>query len=1026
MRKIFYAIVFVLGAQAAVLAQNNNDAAISAILNTMPAQNAAQLTKSMDAITALGEDGITAMILWFKEKGDNTALEYAIGGYTYYVMQPGKEAQRAIAVHAYCNALDKVAGNVNKQFIIKQLQQMGNDDAVPALKKYLSDAELSGAAARALLQINTAAAKAALAGDDKDTKVVIFSPANQGIQTKIAQLYAAVKKQGSASLPLLQKAMKDDNAQYRQAALWYAKKFQTPPTNKQWLALLPSLTPAAQVQVIDFVAASKDGATLPSFTGLLKNNNEDVRLAAIAAAGKVGNEKALPALLNVMKTGSAEDVAAVKNAILIMKGDGVMPAVVNAFTGMPPGAKAALLDVIAARRYDKAMTLVIAQLQGDDLVTGKAAGNALPAIAEEKDLPGLFDLLDKGKERYAPFVQDAIIAASSGITDTAARTAMIVAAMDKAGAGKKYLYLKLLAAAGGRSALALIQTNYQNGDGQMQNAAIEALSTSKEANAARMLLQVVQQSAGETQVKALNAYLTVIKEASFPADEKLLMLKEAMPFAHDNGQQADIMAQVGDCNTFLALIYAGDFLDNGMVQHEAAQAVMHIALSHNEFNGDIVKNLLTKASVLLNDKDADYERQAIKRHLDNMPAGEGFVSMFNGKDLAGWKGLVENPVARAKMPADTLAAKQIEADKVMRDGWAVKDGILVFSGHGDNLCTVKKYADFDMYVDWKIKPEGDAGIYLRGSPQVQIWDTSRRSVGAEVGSGGLYNNQKYQSKPLVLADNAIGEWNSFHIIMRDDKVTVYLNGVLVTDNVTLENYWDRGIPIFPKEQIELQAHGNEIFYRDLYIKELTAADPVVLSVQERKDGFTSLFDGANLDQWTGDKSGYRIDNDGSILVDTTKGNPGNMYTTNEYSNFILRFQFKLTPGANNGIGIRAPLQGDAAYVGMEIQVLDNEDPKYKDLHVYQYHGSVYGVIPAKRGFLKPTGQWNEEEIVAYGPHIKVTLNGEVILDGNIDEASKNGTADHRDHPGLKRTTGHIGFLGHGDVVSFKNVRIKTL
>jgi hypothetical protein len=164
----------------------------------------------------------------------------------------------------------------------------------------------------------------------------------------------------------------------------------------------------------------------------------------------------------------------------------------------------------------------------------------------------------------------------------------------------------------------------------------------------------------------------------------------------------------------------------------------------------------------------------------------------------------------------------------------VKDGMLVFTGHGDNLCTEKKYGDFEMYVDWKITAQGDAGIYLRGSPQVQIWDTSRREVGAQVGSGGLYNNQKNQSKPLVVADNAIGSWNNFHIIMKGDKVTVYLNGILVTDNIVLENYWDRNLPIFIKEQIELQAHGTYVAYRNLYIRELPDNNAVVLSEEERK------------------------------------------------------------------------------------------------------------------------------------------------------------------------------------------------
>jgi hypothetical protein len=194
---------------------------------------------------------------------------------------------------------------------------------------------------------------------------------------------------------------------------------------------------------------------------------------------------------------------------------------------------------------------------------------------------------------------------------------------------------------------------------------------------------------------------------------------------------------------------------------------------------------------------------------------------------------------------------------------------------------------------------------------------------------------------------------------------------------------------------------------------------------EKKEGFVSLFDGLNLDQWSGNKTGYIVE-DGVVVVNPEDGSGGNLYTNNEYENFIFRFDFQLTPGANNGIGIHAPPAGDAAYKGMEIQILDNEAPIYKDLQVYQYHGSVYGVIPAKRGYLLPTGQWNQEEIMINGSKIKVTLNGTVITEGDIKEASKNGTLDHKEHPGLNRTSGHIGFLGHGDVVRFKNMSVKKI
>jgi len=200
---------------------------------------------------------------------------------------------------------------------------------------------------------------------------------------------------------------------------------------------------------------------------------------------------------------------------------------------------------------------------------------------------------------------------------------------------------------------------------------------------------------------------------------------------------------------------------------------------------------------------------------DNTPP-DGFVALFNGQDLTGWKGLVANPPKRAAMTSEALAEAQKTADESMREHWQVVDGALVFDGKGKSLCTAKDYGDFEMYVDWKIKEKGDSGIYLRGTPQVQIWDPAQRPEG----SGGLFNNKKNPSKPLVCADNPIGEWNTFRIKMIGEKVTVCLNDKLVVDNVVLENYWERDKPIYPTEQIELQNHGNTLYFKNIYIREI--------------------------------------------------------------------------------------------------------------------------------------------------------------------------------------------------------------
>jgi hypothetical protein len=188
-------------------------------------------------------------------------------------------------------------------------------------------------------------------------------------------------------------------------------------------------------------------------------------------------------------------------------------------------------------------------------------------------------------------------------------------------------------------------------------------------------------------------------------------------------------------------------------------------------------------------------------------------------------------------------------------------------------------------------------------------------------------------------------------------------------------------------------------------------------------GFTSIFDGKTLDGWAGDVAHHKVEN-GVVVRPRDVG--GTIYTKKEYADFVFRFEFKMEPGGNNGIGLRVPpTGGDAAYGGMESQILDNDDPMYKNLQPYQYHGSIYGILPAKRGYLKPAGQWNSEEIALKGRHVKITLNGTVILEGDLPKPGAK-TADGHDHPGLARTQGALGLLGHTYRVEFRNLRVKEL
>ena len=225
---------------------------------------------------------------------------------------------------------------------------------------------------------------------------------------------------------------------------------------------------------------------------------------------------------------------------------------------------------------------------------------------------------------------------------------------------------------------------------------------------------------------------------------------------------------------------------------------------------------------------------------DNTPPA-GFKAMFNGKDLTGWKGLAhKNANERMALKGAALAEAQKTADKNMNEHWSVVEGILTYDGKGMSLCTDKDYGDFEFYCDWKIPPGADSGIYLRDTPQVQIWDpwdprTKDKSIpatpedwvtayknGRNLGSGGLWNNKRTRNAPLVLADKKPGEWNTFLIRMVGNKVTIWLNDKLIVNRTELENYWDKTgtVPLPRADQIELQHHGSELFFKNMYIRDL--------------------------------------------------------------------------------------------------------------------------------------------------------------------------------------------------------------
>ena len=406
---------------------------------------------------------------------------------------------------------------------------------------------------------------------------------------------------------------------------------------------------------------------------------------------------------------------------------------------------------------------------------------------------------------------------------------------------------------------------------------------------------------------------------------------------------------------------------------------------------------------------------------------DNFVSLFDGKSLEGWRGRPHlDPRKEASYPEEEREQKQREWTENLEQHWSVDtdSGEIVSDGHGVFLTTEREYRDFEFFVDWKMmQPNGDSGIYIRGCPQVQIWDPNNKDAhkhGSDKGSGALWNNgEGHAGKwPLELADNPIGEWNTFRIRMIGSRVWVWFNDKMTVDGAVMDNYFDRNQPVFATGVIQLQTHGSETRFKNIRIREIES-DEANDILEAMDEGYQSLFNGKDFDGWAGPIEKNQIAG-GTIL-----SNHGTIYANKKFKDFAVELEFLLPPGGNNGLAIRYPGTGDTAYLGMcELQVLDSEHPKYKELDPRQYHGSAYGMVAAHRGFLRETGEWNFQRVTVRGQKIVVELNGTIILDADLSNVTD--FLGEHPHPGLKNVDGYFGLAGHGDAVKYRNIKAKEL
>ena len=1094
-------VPFAAGAQDA--RQRTAETIVADALAQLPAQTPKAFDSLMQELAATGADGIRMMagMLVPASEGKNAVVEYALGGVVSYVSAQGREALAREVRTGLADAVAASTDKPNQAFLLSLLQLCATAQEAPVFVKYAGDDYLADYAVRGLISTpGTEATLLALIGESPAPNALLAyaaaekglaaaepallkwaadptadTPARQavynalakcGTHASIATLAAAAKADGYAftkndatgayvnllarlaaageqkalsAAKALQKpalpqnvraagleivlaadakkrtqtvlaALKDADRAYRCAALDYANAFADEALYAALVKKLPSLSDAAQTDVVSWLGARHAASQSAAVVAAMSSPDDELALAAVRAAGKIGGQQALDALIAQLGGAHAKEASAALAAF-----NGKPNAAFVAALDGDPATQANALKLVAKRRITTAADKVFALLGSGDKAVRTAAYDALAGVTTAGDFDRLCDLLDKAQG-------DDVKALQAGL-----RNALAPAAPDMqyklvagrmAAAPQKARYYPLLAQAATDEAIgALLKADDPK-------AAFAALLTVKNPVMIDVLYELAGKNPDWTDA-AISRYTDFATASDNTPMRKYQLYRKGLEANPSAKTQNKLLKALSRTPVFPALVLAVKYMDAPATAETAALVVKTVAAKNPGMGGQTVAAALKKAlevyvELAKADADAGYAVDEIKGLMAKLPEA-GFEPL--SLEPENRKAVVGNPETRKAMKPKALAKAQLEADAAMAQKWSLTDGILTAQANAPAIQFPKQYENFEMILDWKTP--GEAGIAVRAIPQIRLGGVS--------GTGMLADD-----KGVADADNRPGNWNTLYVKVVDDRITVFENDVKIVENAVMTNPDMPGEPVGICGCIELIAGAAPVEFRNVYVNELPSTPVFELSAEEAAEGFEVLFDGRSLHKWTGNTTNY-VPLNGTIDVTAQYGGSGNLYTKKEYSDFVLRFEFRfIREGVNNGIGIRTPMGVDAAFEGMEIQILDHDAPIYKDIKNYQQHGSVYGVIAAKRVKFPPLGDWNVEEIRAVGDRITVTVNGEVILDGNIREACQGHCVgdpgekgnhymiDHRNHPGLFNKSGHLGLLGHGAGIQFRNLRVLDL
>jgi HEAT repeat protein len=1061
---------------AGVSAQPVDRAAQAATLVWPDAATGRRLVAEM---LAEGAPAIRAVIAALKApgQGEEAGARATLNAMAFAVNSGADESRRALVSAALIEGLQQPADPEIGAFLIAQIQLVGRDEAVAPLAARLTDARLGEPAVRALRQIGTPAAIAALrqalpaaqgelilhlvnalgSARDAESAAAILpfvgaadstlrhaallaladcgslaareailaaatspAPAERRVGVHAAVIlarrlraagrpaaafelrtalgatpagaYAAlatlVDLKGADALPqLIQDAVGADPRR-RESALKLTLELLRQPVTAAWCAKLADASPDAREAIVAMLGLRLDASAVPTLRAALQDSEPRVRVAAMEALARFGSETALKPLVAVAAAGAEGDAQAAAGVLSWVGGADFASVVAAALPQATPAGKAILLELLASRQAVAQAPAAVAALADAEAPVRRAALRTLEGIAGAAQVPAVLEFVVKTPEDAERRAAQRVLAAVCR-RDPAAAVPVVAALKTASGAARATL-LETASKIGGADALAIVVAEVKSTDVALRAAATKSLADWPDASAAEAMLAVAATAADpKAHVLALRGYVRVI---GLPADRApaatAALLGKAWEIAADADERRLVLSGLGAVRDDAALAIIAKALDTEETREEAAAAAVGVCCPRDDQDPGLLTPAAYAAMVKVRDttKTAAMVARATA-HLASFPLGAG-ANLALGRP-------VTTTVAQE---SDKAPERAVNGILTRDDGWwggasETPKAIQVDLGSAPSIDAVRAifYWDGTRYYQYTVEGSVD------GAAWTALADNSANTT-PSTSAGYVHRFKAVEVRYVRLKQIRNSANPSCHLV----EFEVYAAGQTPAAFAVAEP----AAPPAPPKPAPIVAPP------------LAAPDA---------DGFSSLFNGTDLTGWMGSTDGYTVA-DGALVCLEAGG--GTLLTMQRFSDFVLQFDFRMPKGANNGLAIRAPAEGNPAYVGMELQIIDNDG--YKDVHNYelqpwQVHGSIYGCVPAKTGALKPCGEWNHQEVRAIGSRIAVILNGQTIVDADVEALTATADGAGLDkHPGLKRRTGHIGWLGHGAKVEFKGIRIKPL